>query len=1767
MYRRRRRRHHHHQKGERVSTRTPASFIAMEVESPLPPSPKQQLSPLADTQLLVTVALQDATNNRMAYSKRTGFSNQFTADFVKRHFDCRAAGPGADYDYRRIQAFLQQPSERGLQALLKRTRVSGGSTDLQSYTIAHPFGVPYASQCRLAHMQLRASCLTVLGYIEEATRYSPALSPYFESQFRHSFSTVYDNAALTLARVKYSSDGRDIDDVFVEAVTERFGQALATLASDLKLTIDQQQQQQDPVIASVYNKLTEHIAFLREPVYRASLIMAWNPERPAGGSADPQRLLPDVIRNFASPLQSLRERVETRFAPLVARFCNSIGLALEKQLQLQQQQSVVDFTSPGNNLYIHALLQSGLFDEFHLMREESSVADDLDGEAQSRLFLSTIQFLDDNNDGTDDDGLLVSLLARLLDLYLNIDSVRVQHTDESVSWRFGVSHPFYTSLRVRGEPRVPPSADRVVWTRVHDTELIFYHNLHALLVYYGVRPLPTAAAAAAASVMARKKQKLDDRTVSPAELTDLCQRVIQSRSPSPPLHAMHRVDYTFIHGAGPLPAAVEKPVQRRKRARKSRPVVQPTAGNLLVAEPTADEMRLTQHNLQTVPTYIVEETPPGLCMLRPGVVVYQFAWHGSARTYLQYFGTRNPVRGTEYRRFSTSLHSATDTMALERPPREPQAEQNGLMKFPTVEDTSRPTLTSLLVRNPPQQQQQQHGPLLLDLDVVVANPLSKEDFSVLYNVIMLWCDSHKQARPTLNTMDEVCARVLYWLYQHSDSIDGATPDDRTDLLVSLALNLRVFDRDSRTLTLFLSAFHRPALVGWVFMSRQCALDLKYDIHTEASRLARDAYQTSDVFDVAGVTRESDGVYTPVANYKEAEFLRVQTSEGGSGTLSRQYHITLVDARLQARFDNAWTQSIDCIHEEIAVAADGTMEEEEPVPVPQQSPQKRTEKSTVTEETRQKRVGRRKYVGEEMVVEEISADARSIEIRIACINKNLARTELSITQSMADDVLRWTPGEAERLHVLSFLCDIGDRGDGYNYLLDIWRQYEFRVLWLITLSHMNDAPMRVTSKWYSEDAPRVKSSEDVLWIRTHMAEHYGVNVQFELALFEEDRVFIQFLRSLLDGNQYYRKPAEHKRFQALTIGNLYRIYSEYIAVFYADSGDDNTTNPYVATISVDTLYEFLDRLNRTESTTTASSTTTGTTTTTTATVVKPRTDDERMDVEETAPLRVSQQRKRSVLSIEKMRYTLRVAVPRVFPLDTAFHVPRLTFDMHKNTSHVVRVSDLRATYKHGLYLGGGSFGIVALYRIISDADESRKLVGMGPAPVTVRNCVVKYQQLKDRAHEREAMLYVQNAFIKDGGKSTQAHHHVTLLDYASCELDISADLITPTNALSDALSLNRRSLIRYLEDPHGKRLVHGRKPIDIIVQEYVNGQTLYDFLYENINPDDTVLDMGLFLNCVIQLTGYLGALYRKLLFTHNDLKFDNILVEKVSTGNPRVWAYDIGGPRQLCIDNRGALLRVGDLGTARFKYKNPWFDVELIMFNYLRVLLLRHGTGDARTTTSHYPLSLASNRAAAHLIANPRFLDFLLSQMRRYAQVEKDFKNDSLMEIEEGEQIEDTMSPGKIAHHFVEYVLQILRRAVPSPPTTTVDMKSVCQIAWAGPEWLSWIREHVRSATQEGLFVVHTTERLMLYGHTEQLPGLDLLLLQALDIVYARNNDWRRMVRAEHNGAYDRVFAYIEEQWPGMVYDIVGASGTSGTQPSYQIMNNYTALPREKRFGL
>ena len=1743
----------------------------MEVEIPLPQQQQQQqeklLSPHADTQLLVTVALQDATNNRMAYSNRTGFSNQFAADFVGRHFDCRATGTGGDYDYRRIQSFLALPTECGLQALLKRMRVSGGSGDLQSYTIAHPFGVPHASQCRLAHLQIRASCLAVLSYMEEATRYAPLLSVGFEAQFRRSFSPIYDNAALMLRRVQQTDDGRDPDDVFVERVVAQFDQAMTSLASDMKLVIDTRRQQQqgdvEPGILSVYNKLTAHMAFLQEPVYRASMSVHWSPDHRGG---DTQRLLPDVIRNVESPVQSLLERVEARFVPLVARFCNLLRA-------LPQQQPVIPA------VYIQTLLKSGLFDEFHLMmREESSVSSDGDESHPPRLFLSTIQFLDDDS-GRDEKTLLVSLLARLLDLYLNVDSVRVQHMDGSVSWRFGVTHPFCTSLRVRGESRMPPSADRVIWTRVHDTEFIFYNNLHALLIYYGVRPLLSAAShdASAVSVMARKKQKLDDRTVSPAELTGLCQRVLlQQHVQTPPL----RVDYAFIRDGGggepstgflpPTTTTTDKAQQRRKRARKSRPVITGVSPEAPVLEPTVEELRTAQYTLQTAPTYATEETPPGLCMLRPGVVVYQFAWHRSGWAYLQYFGgNSNPVRGTEYRRFSTSLHRAADTIGLERPPREPQAEQNGTMKFPLVEDTDRATLTSLLVGSP-----QQHGPLLLDLDAVVANPLAAEDFAVLYDVIMVWCDTHKQTRPTLNTMDEVCGKILYWLYQRIDSIDGATSDDRISLLVSLALNLHVFERDSRTLTLFLSAFHRPALVGWIFMSRQCALDLKYDTHTEASRFAREAYQARNVFDVAGVTHESDDVYTAVSTYKEAEFLREQT-----GPMSRYYRIMLVDKRLQARFDTEWAESIDCGNGEIATTGTMGVEPGEPQSSPQemmdvqQQQQQRTEKSTVTEERRQRRVERRRYVGGDMVVDEITADAHSIETRISCINRNLARTELSITQAMADDAMHWTPDEAERLRILSFLCDLGDRGDGYNCLLNIWRQYSFRVLWLVMQDHMNDAVVRVTQAWYSIDAPNVKLREDVLWIRTHMSEHYGVNVQFELGLYEEDRIFIQFMRGLLDGNQYYKRPSEHRRFQALTIGTLYRIYTEYFAAFYRDSGDDNADNPYIATVSVDTLYQFLDRLNETEgvfsTTTTAASSST--------TTVKPRTDDERMDVEETtstatppqSSLRVSQQqqqKQRPVLRIEKPRYTLRITKPRIFPPETAIRLPRVVFDMHSNKSHTVSVRDLKATYKSGFFLGGGSFGIVALYRLISSADESRKLVGMGTPAVTVRECVVKYQQLKDRPYEREAMLYLQNAFVQADGGGTASHHHhhhIRLHDYAKCELDISVDLITPTGVLSDALGLNRRSLERYLREPHGKALVHGRKPIDIIVQQYINGQTLHDFLYENINTTDPVLDMGLFLNCVIQLTGYMGALYRTLLFTHNDIKFDNVLVERVTAGSPRVWAYETSGSRQLCIDNLGILLRVGDLGTARFKYKNPWFDVELILLSYLRVLLERHSTADSDTTT-HYPITLASTSAAAHLVANPRFLDFLLSQMRRYAQVERDFKNDSVMETEEGEHVEGTVSSGKIAHHFIEHVLMVLRDAV----DTGIDMKRVCQNVWT-QEWLSWINEHVRSATMSGgLFTVRTTDRIMLYGNTEQKPGLDLLLLQTLDVAYAQNNDWRRNIQPEHDGAYERLFAYITEHWPGMVYDIVGASESArSTQPSYQIMNRYRALSRENRFNL
>jgi hypothetical protein len=785
--------------------------------------------------------------------------------------------------------------------------------------------------------------------------------------------------------------------------------------------------------------------------------------------------------------------------------------------------------------------------------------------------------------------------------------------------------------------------------------------------------------------------------------------------------------------------------------------------------------------------------------------------------------------------------------------------------------------------------------------------------------------------------------------------------------------------------------------------------------------------------------------------------------------------------------------------------------------------------------------------------------------------NFAKTSRVISDEELKEAGKVTPDAATQLKILAVLGGVGSSGQAYQTLDTVWRDYSFIVMWKVIARHVDDQRLLVGPQWLN-DIPEVIKDDEYQSVHYLLVERYDFSLNNTLALYARNKPgFVHFLALLLEDG---RLADQKTRLASLGLVGLDRLYSERISVNetqFADA-DEAAYKFYVQSLTVDDLFEMSAAIDEQQRLKTASELSSsggsGNSSDTDGDIVT-IVEREEGELEPNDSMDAVERG----IDVER---TIGTVILRQSP--SPKDVPRSpvpAFDMHCHRAKLT-VDHLRRVYASGYYLGAGTYGMAILYRFAA-RDQRRSFDRRDGG---VEECVIKYQAEREYGgggggsmadNEKKAMLIIQNCHTPRLQWERDYHHHVRLLDYGQLTMDLTTEGFAARLA---PLPEREHKLQQFMHSETGKALFKGRKNFSLLVQQYVNHGTLFKFLHDTIDYQDKRgrdIDMGLFLNVVVQLTGYLAVLYWRSGITHNDLKFDNVFVDSVPLpyrGDERgvkYFFYDCGRDyavdrRQLVIANIGALCRVGDFGTAQFGVKSPWFDIESILLFYVQIVVAKRVTV-VKVSGASRPIevtSLRSNGGTTQLYNNPTFLRFIVANLRDRHQIELDYEAAAATR-KDPELFETSRQAQLLLRHLLEKLLD----------AGTRHQSDYRSYIWGLDETrLDFIRKNTTHNSETGrrnaIFLIAEAEMKWL---GMDAMGLDLILHDLITYVYQTNSEWRSgAVHPEHANAYDRLFARIAAQWPGMVRERRDDDDANNAG-RYAVMNNYRAYDRDSERDL
>lgn len=474
------------------------------------------------------------------------------------------------------------------------------------------------------------------------------------------------------------------------------------------------------------------------------------------------------------------------------------------------------------------------------------------------------------------------------------------------------------------------------------------------------------------------------------------------------------------------------------------------------------------------------------------------------------------------------------------------------------------------------------------------------------------------------------------------------------------------------------------------------------------------------------------------------------------------------------------------------------------------------------------------------------------------------------------------------------------------------------------------------------------------------------------------------------------------------------------------------------------------------------------------------------------------------------------------------------------------------YSEGYFVGHGTFGFALLYRIDRGARFESTLAVKFQANTELTKRGPTENRVTGAVQERDAMIRVQNAWqINKEALELEFYHHIAVRDYSRCYFDVE------DRVFSKLLNKKDPKVTNYVEKRRLEKddvLFQGRSvEMDMTVMDYVKNGSLQTFIDYNHSDFNEPFNMPLFVHCLIQVAGYLSALYTNLGFVHNDVTNNNILVHHIEKADNGLIMVDILQKKSpakeqktlvknlvynvnVGVDERisfvipylGILFKVADLGKARnntpSKQENtPCFDMENLLLIYLQEVIHIH---IART-----------GKAMPYLRKNSEFVSFILGLLRNKDQAERDYFNGRLMtEVPDSDSKEhiDRKNSTFFYHSIIEALEHIIAHPDADPSTETfVTDEMVERLKQVLPD------EEKPKVRKDEASVLH----------------------YCISEVYMKNDLWR-VVRppmpSYHANCYARLFNTIKELMPGLVMPADYANTRLDMEIAEEdlVMNNY-----------
>ncbi len=479
-------------------------------------------------------------------------------------------------------------------------------------------------------------------------------------------------------------------------------------------------------------------------------------------------------------------------------------------------------------------------------------------------------------------------------------------------------------------------------------------------------------------------------------------------------------------------------------------------------------------------------------------------------------------------------------------------------------------------------------------------------------------------------------------------------------------------------------------------------------------------------------------------------------------------------------------------------------------------------------------------------------------------------------------------------------------------------------------------------------------------------------------------------------------------------------------------------------------------------------------------------------------------------------------------------------------------DFFNTYQNGYYVGSGTFGFVVLYRFEKENGNMPSVVAVKFQPNIELTKRGKSDSRRIGAvDERNIMLAIQRAWVLNR-KDKRFYHHIEVFDYAKCKFNPNERVYnTFFNKKDDVVE----SFYKKLNHIDETGYIHPMRPdnpeqleMDMTVMSYALNGSLSDLIAFNHRNYTEPFNMPLFINVIIQVSGYLYSLYDNLGIVHHDITPSNILIQQVDNNTIKFLSYRVSNnPKTpfLVIPYPGFVCKVADYGKAYMgrDWVNPCFDVENLVLAYLQWVLSAQLTLNGEKDTKLDPV--------AYLYKNPDIVYFLLKVIRTKEQAAIDYDVEGERRNKKEKEPQPVLEEGEIREEDEMAHLPMDKETIARRNTLFCY-----RLVYDAFMHVIAVKEK-KPNTKKTFLTAEIVQTLKKAGLIDKHDDEITVFMTCLNEIYMHNDLWRAIYPLEvyHTNAYTRLFDAIREFYPNVVMD--NAFIEENNEFTVMMMNDYS----------